>query len=68
MDRFGLLYQSCNFGNHNRGDQSKAFTKGLSTWGSENPGYGSMMQSLNKLCEKLGTSSSIELKFIADLI
>ncbi|KAJ5387661.1 hypothetical protein N7509_010202 [Penicillium cosmopolitanum] len=55
MDRFGLLYQSCNFGNHTRGDQSKAFTKGLSTWGSENPGYSSMMQSLNKLCEKLGT-------------
>ncbi|KAJ5755637.1 hypothetical protein N7533_005180 [Penicillium manginii] len=55
MDRFGLLYQSCNFGNHTRGDQSKAFTNGLRTWGPESSDYSSMMQSLNKICEKLGT-------------
>jgi mediator of RNA polymerase II transcription subunit 13 len=68
MDRFGLLYQSCNFGNHTRGDQSKAFTNGLRTWGPESSDYSSMMQSLNKICEKLGMSTFIQLKAIADLI
>lgn len=68
MDRFGLLYQSCNFGNHARGDQSKTSTSGLIAWDSGSPGYGSMMQSLSKLCEKLGMSTLIELKTIADLI
>ncbi|KAJ5221136.1 uncharacterized protein N7469_010023 [Penicillium citrinum] len=54
LDRFSLLYQSCNFGAHTRGNQSTAFAKGLGSWGSENSSYGSLMQSLNRLCEKLG--------------
>lgn len=59
LDRFGLLYQSCNFGTHTRGDGSTAFAHGLAAWGSENSSYSSMMQSLNVACEQLGMSCFI---------
>lgn len=54
LDRFGLTYQSCNFGSHVRGDKSMAFDKGLRSWDSEVSTYAAMMQTLKGLCEELG--------------
>lgn len=53
LSRFGLTYQSCNFGSHARGDKSMAFEEGLRAWGTESS-YASMMQALKRLCEELG--------------
>ncbi|KAJ5168794.1 Mediator complex subunit Med13 [Penicillium canariense] len=58
LDRFGLSYQSCNFGTHARGNQSSGFNRGLKEWASELSGYASMMQSLLRLCEELGSNLS----------
>lgn len=58
LDRFGLSYESCNFGTHSRGDESTGFDNGLKTWDSESPGYSSMMQALLGLCEELATELS----------
>lgn len=58
MDRFGLLYESCNLGTHSRGDKSTGFENGLKTWDSESSSYTSMMQSLLGLCEELATELS----------
>ncbi|KAJ5335977.1 uncharacterized protein N7506_003999 [Penicillium brevicompactum] len=44
LDRFGLLYRSCNLGSHTRGECSMAFEDGLRPWQSESPRYDSMMQ------------------------
>jgi len=53
LSRFGLTYQSCNFGSHARGNESMAFDKGLRAWDTEFS-YASMMQGLKRLCEELG--------------
>ncbi|CAG8942634.1 unnamed protein product [Penicillium salamii] len=58
LKRFGLLYQSCNLGNHTRGACSLAFEDGLRPWQSESPRYESMMQVLKGLCEELGSELS----------
>ncbi|KAJ5661966.1 Mediator complex subunit Med13 [Penicillium maclennaniae] len=55
--RFGLTYQSCNFGNHSRGEKSMAFEDGMRAWDTESS-YSSMMQSLKGLCEELGADLS----------
>lgn len=52
IDRFGLAYQSCNFGVHTRGNKDKA----MRTWNAEPFTYSSMMHSLKGLCEELGRS------------
>jgi mediator of RNA polymerase II transcription subunit 13 len=54
LSRFGLTYQSCNFGAHSRGDKSTAFENGLRAWNMESS-YSSMMQALRRICEELGT-------------
>lgn len=54
LTRFGLLYKSCNLGNHTRGEFSMAFEDGLRPWQSESPRYESMMQVLKGMCEELG--------------
>ncbi|CEO60823.1 hypothetical protein PMG11_05339 [Penicillium brasilianum] len=58
LDRFGLSYESCNFGTHSRGDKSTGFDNGLKSWDSESPGYTSMMQALLGLCEELAAELS----------
>ncbi|KAJ5669571.1 Mediator complex subunit Med13 [Penicillium macrosclerotiorum] len=58
LNRFGILYQSCNLGKHTRGDKSTSFTKGLRSWNSESTGYTSMMQSLKGICEELANALS----------
>lgn len=58
LDRFSLQYQSCNLGNHTRGDKSLTFNKGLRLWESEPSSYASMMHSLQELCEELGLDLS----------
>lgn len=55
LNRFGLTYQSCNFGGHSRGDKSMAFENGMRAWETE-ASYTSMMQALKRLCEELGMS------------
>ncbi|KAJ5595194.1 Mediator complex subunit Med13 [Penicillium hispanicum] len=54
LSRFGLLYQSCNFGTHSRGESSPAYQQGLREWASDSSDYASMMHSLRKLCKELG--------------
>lgn len=56
LNRFGQIYQSCNFGSHIRGDKSAACENGMTTWDSESSSYASMMHSLKGLCEELGKS------------
>jgi mediator of RNA polymerase II transcription subunit 13 len=58
LHRFGLSYESCNFGTHSRGDNSTGFDNGLKAWDSESSGYTSMMQSLLGLCEELAAELS----------
>lgn len=58
LHRFGLSYESCNFGTHSRGDNSTGFNNGLKAWDSESSGYTSMMQSLLALCEELAAELS----------
>ncbi|KAJ5435019.1 Mediator complex subunit Med13 [Penicillium cf. griseofulvum] len=58
LRRFGLLYQSCNFGTHTRGEDSVAFEDGLKPWRSETSSYDSMMQVLKRTCEQLGSELS----------
>lgn len=53
LSRFGLTYQSCNFGGHSRGDKSTAFENGMRAWNMESS-YSSMMQALKRICEELG--------------
>lgn len=53
LDRFGLSYESCNFGTHSRGDHPTGFANGLKAWESETASYSSMMQSLLGLCGEL---------------
>lgn len=59
LDRFSLLYESCNLGSHIRGERSPAFEKGLRSWESEPSSYRSMMHSLQELCEDLGLDLSL---------
>ncbi|CAG7930508.1 unnamed protein product [Penicillium olsonii] len=58
LNRFGLLYQSCNLGNHSRGECSLSFEDGLRPWQSESSRYESMMQVLRGICEELGSELS----------
>lgn len=55
LDRFGQVYQSCNFGCHTRGDKSATGENGMRAWDAESSSYASMMHSLKELCEELGT-------------
>lgn len=56
MTRLGLVYSSCSFGQHVRGDRSKAFENGLGAWSiaKGDGAYVRTMQSLKNLCENLG--------------
>ncbi|KAJ5081590.1 hypothetical protein NUU61_009854 [Penicillium alfredii] len=54
LDRFGLIYQSCSFGSHSRGEKSMSFEQGMRLWDSESSRYGFMMQSLKGILEELG--------------
>ncbi|KAL4919880.1 mediator complex subunit 13 C-terminal-domain-containing protein [Aspergillus aurantiobrunneus] len=59
LERLGLLYSSCNLGNHSRGKNFDAFNGGLGEWGANAPGqsnYQIMMQQLKTICEDLGTA------------
>lgn len=58
LERLGLLYSTCNFGSHPRGDI--CFERGLGSWDTNlagASGYSSTMQSLRALCEELGMLS-----------
>ncbi|KKK21604.1 hypothetical protein ARAM_004123 [Aspergillus rambellii] len=59
LERLGVIYSSCNLGNHARGDKSDAFEQGLRAWdvtSSGQSGYHSVMQHLKAICEELGTA------------
>jgi mediator of RNA polymerase II transcription subunit 13 len=56
MTRLGLVYSSCSFGQHVRGDRHKTFENGLGAWSiaKGDGAYVRTMQSLKNLCENLG--------------
>ena len=61
LETFGLLYSSCNLGEHVRGDRSNSAERGLVSWDTKSSGvsgYSSTMESLKALCEELGMSLS----------
>ncbi|KAJ5773286.1 Mediator complex subunit Med13 [Penicillium paradoxum] len=58
LRRLGLLYQSCNLGSHNRGENCLSFERGLKTWQTETSSYESMMRVLKRTCEELASELS----------
>ncbi|KAL5343638.1 mediator complex subunit 13 C-terminal-domain-containing protein [Aspergillus crustosus] len=59
LERLGLLYSSCNFGRHSRGNDSDDFDNGLCEWTvqpSKQSEYHNSMQQLRAICEELGTA------------
>ncbi|PYH46564.1 uncharacterized protein BP01DRAFT_316628 [Aspergillus saccharolyticus JOP 1030-1] len=58
LDRLGLVYSGCNFGNHDRGDGCNFFDRGLGSWDISwsHTRYSSTMQSLKTICEELGSA------------
>ncbi|PYI36362.1 hypothetical protein BP00DRAFT_151976 [Aspergillus indologenus CBS 114.80] len=58
LDRLGLVYSGCNLGNHDRGNRSNLFSRGMGSWDIDlsHTRYSSIMQSLKTICEDLGTA------------
>ncbi|KAL3475589.1 mediator complex subunit 13 C-terminal-domain-containing protein [Aspergillus californicus] len=59
LERLGLLYSSCNLGNHTRGQDSDAYDKGLVRWDappSKQSDQHTAMQQLKTICEGLGNA------------
>jgi mediator of RNA polymerase II transcription subunit 13 len=57
LERLGLLYSSCNLGQHTRASKSTGFDRGMCPWNIGAPGelsYHGIMQSLKSICDKLG--------------
>lgn len=57
LERIGLLYSSCNLGEHARGDKSNGSEQSQGLWNMESSDYRSAMRSLKAICEALGKSS-----------
>ncbi|EAW11295.1 uncharacterized protein ACLA_089870 [Aspergillus clavatus NRRL 1] len=56
LERLGLLYSSCNLGQHSRGSISESFERGMCSWYVGTSGelsYPSIMQSLKSICDRL---------------
>ncbi|KAL4790769.1 mediator complex subunit 13 C-terminal-domain-containing protein [Aspergillus venezuelensis] len=61
MERLGLLYTSCNLGNHSRRDVTDASNESIGAWdvgSSKQSDYQAAMQQLKTICEELGTALS----------
>ncbi|KAH1275972.1 hypothetical protein KXW98_006977 [Aspergillus fumigatus] len=59
LERLGLLYSSCNLGQHTRASRSTGFDRGMCSWNIGAPGefnYHYIMQSLKSICDKLVTA------------
>lgn len=57
LERLGLLYSSCNLGQHTRASKSTGFDRGMCSWNIGAPGelnYHGIMQSLKSISDKLG--------------
>ncbi|KAL4932637.1 uncharacterized protein BDV17DRAFT_168856 [Aspergillus undulatus] len=61
LERLGLLYTSCNLGNHSRRDATDAFNNPIGEWDASpfsQSNYEVAMQRLKAICEELGTALS----------
>lgn len=60
MTRLEMLYSSCNFGKHTRGDQAENFKNGIGVWEiTKDDSYTRRIQILRALCENLGMFPSM---------